>query len=437
MTMIIKHALLPASLALAISLVGCGGKDPPKVPEGGGDAGAGQVVSDSNGTQVGIKDENTSGLSGNAKDAYDKGFKAWLEGDLAGAKKGFKEASAADPKSPSPHYSLGVVLERLGELADAQQEYRAAFTAVPDHEPSIGAFALSLANSGHAGEADTFLTDKKSKMPQSPAILTYLAEVKSLSKDHGTAQQMAQDALRINPDFKPAMVAIARDHWRARKIELAKYALQAVLEGFGEGSPARDKDNPEAHVLRGLINRETGRRAAAMADFEAAYAKRPDMAECLVQLGAMKLEAGNAQEALPLLEKAVRYAPKVALGHLHLGDGYRVMGRIADAKREFDLALSLDSSLSTVHYNLGLLYLFAPSVPGSSAQDQTSSAIKEFETYKTMRGPKPAQGTNDDVDELLNRAKAKQAEQKNAAAAAAAPPASAAPAPAGSGAAKK
>jgi hypothetical protein len=111
------------------------------------------------------------------------------------------------------------------------------------------------------------------------------------------------------------------------------------------------------------------------------------------------------------------------------------MGRIPEAKQEFDQALSLDSTLATVHYNLGLLYLFAPSVPGTNAQDQTSSAIKEFETYKTMRGPKAAPGATDDVDDLLNRAKAKQAEQKNAAAVVAAPASSAAPA--GSGAAGK
>ncbi len=46
---------------------------------------------------------------------------------------------------------------------------------------------------------------------------------------------------------------MARDHYRARKLDLAKYALQAMLEGFGESSPARDKDNAEAHLLRGLM----------------------------------------------------------------------------------------------------------------------------------------------------------------------------------------
>jgi len=440
----ITHSVLFGASASAFALLfalvatgasGCGGDDkkvnyPPKAE---GDAGpqSGQVVTDNKGAEVAVTDV-TSGLTGAAKEAYERGFKAWLEGDVAGAKKGFSEAAAADPKSPMPHYSLGVVLERTGDLSGAQQEYRSAFTAVPEHDLSIAAYALSLANSGHAGEAETFLNDKKSKLPSSPRILTALAEVKSQQKDHGTAQTFAQDALRLNPDFKEAMVTVARDHYRARKMDLAKYALKAILDGFGESQPARDPTNAEAHLIRGLIERESGQRAAAMKDFEAAFAKRPDMIEVLVQLGSMRLEAGNAAEAQPLFEKALRYTQQNPLAHLNLGDCYRLAGRVSDAKKELDTALAQDGTLAQAHYDLGLLYLFSPSVPGTNANEQVATALKEFETYKTMRGPKAPPGTSDDIDDLINKAKAKQNELKNAASAAATPPASGAPAASGS-----
>ena len=120
-----------------------------------------------------------------------------------------------------------------------------------------------------------------------------------------------------------------------------------------------------------------------------------------------------------------------------LGDGYRLMGRPADAKRELEQSLALDSTLAIAHYNLGLLYLVAASVPGMNANEQSSQSIKEFETYKTMRGAKVEKG--DDVDELLNRAKVKQAELKQAQAApppAATPAAPATPAAGDAGAAK-
>jgi Tfp pilus assembly protein PilF len=351
-------------------------------------------------------------ISGPAKSGYDRGYKAFAAGDLPGAKAAFLEATRADSSAPAPHYALGTVLDRLGDVSGAQQEYRAAFTAKPDYEIAIGAYALSLASAGHTGEADTFLTDKQQKAPNSPALMTYLAEIKSMAGNSGDAQRLAQSALALNPDFKPAMVVIAHDHYRARRMELANYALTAILEGFGQLSPPRDKDNPDAHLLRGLIEKESGQRAAAMADFDAARAKRPDMVEALIQSGVMKLEAGNVTEATPMLESAVRYAPNSALAHLNLGDAYRLGGRIPDAKKEFDTALAMDSSLAVVHYDLGLLYLFSPSVAGTTAEAQISTAIRELNNYKSMRGARATPGTNDDVDELLSRATAKLAELK-------------------------
>lgn len=421
----------------ALLLVACGGADK-QVVAPAKDAPAGTPVESKAGGQIGVVDSaGGSGLTGAALSAYQDGWKAWLNGNLQTAKKKFQEAQGLDSKSPTPSYSLGVVLDRLGDFAGAQQAYRSAFSASPEHEVSMCAYALSLATAGHAGEADTFISDKRAKKPESPRLATCNAELKSIANDHATAQQLAQDALRMDPDFKDAMVAIARDHYRVRKIDLAKYALQAILDGFGDASPARDKDNAEAHLIRGLIYREGGARAVALQDFEAAVKRRPDLVEALVNLGSMRLEAGNANEAAPVLESATRFAPNNALAHLNLGDAYRLQGKYADAKKEFDLALSKDSSLAAAHYDLGLMYLTAPTIPGNSPDSQVSTALKELETYKTMRGPKAPAGVQDDIDDLIARAKAKQAELKQAPAAAApaaAPAASSRAAPAAPGA---
>jgi tetratricopeptide (TPR) repeat protein len=417
-----------ASTVLAALLVACGGaaNKEPETPQtvagqgSGGSSNGGSAVPDMH------ADVNDA-----AKPAYARGWAAWASGDLAAAASAFQEAASADPKSGAPDYSLGVVKDRLGDAAGAQQAYRAAFTAKPDYDVAIAAYAESLAATGHAGEADTFLTDKHGKYPKSARITAALADVKSIEKDSGSAQQLAQDALRIDPNFTPAMVVIARDNYRTRRMELARYALQAILDGFGDASPARDKDNAEAHLLRGLIERESGQRAKALDDFSAAFSKRPDLVEADIQLGVMRLEAGNSTDALPVLESAVRYAPRSALAHLNLGDCYRLSARPADAKREFSSALSLDSTLAAVHYDLGLLYLFSPTIPGTTPDDQVATAIKELDTYRSMRGGKAGGGGADDADDLYNRAKAKQAEMKQGAAAAAGgnkPAAGAAPA---------
>ena len=405
------RTLIAASLVLValgpVAVVACGGDDSknPKYPGkgDGGDEGGETAEADDAGTTTagGGNDQPPATVSGSAKGDYDDGYKAWMTGDLQTAKGKFRDATKDDPKESAAYYALGCVLERLGDNSGAQTAYRQAFTAKSSDEQAMGAYALNLAHTGHQTEADSFLTDKHQRAPSSARLETYLAEVKSLEKDSSSAQQLAQDALRIDPNFKDAMVVIARDHYRNGRADLSLYALQAILEGFGAASPARDPGNAEALLLRGIIARDRGNRIAAMKDFDAARLKRPDLIEATMQVAAMKLEAGNASEAQPLLESAVKFAPQSAIAHMNLGDCYRLAGRWADAKKELDQSLALDSSLMGAHYAMGLMYRFAPSFPGMDQKGQLNAALREFNTYKQMRGPKAAAGVSDDIDDLI------------------------------------
>jgi tetratricopeptide (TPR) repeat protein len=361
-----------------------------------------------------------------------------MAGDLKTAKSAFSDASAKAPNAAGPRYSLGCVLERLGDTQGALSAYRGAAQANSKYDVAAGAYALLMARTGHGPDAEQFLTQRRSQSQSSALLLTYLAEVKSIEGDSPGAQQLAQQALEQQPDSKDAMIVIARDYYRSHRWDLAKYALGAILDGSDDGSiPPRDAGNPQGLLLRGLIERELGQRKQAIGDFEQATSKRPDLFEGYVNLGEMKLEAGNASEAQAPLERAAAFAPNVGIAHLDLGECYRLLGRAADAKRELDTALTLDSTLAGAHYDLGLLYLFSPTVPGVMSQDdQLTHAIREFESFRSMRGAKAPKGTGDDVDELLSTAKRKQSElqMKNQAATgpsaqpATPPPASSAPA---------
>ena len=347
-------------------------------------------------------------MNGSAQSAYQKGIAAYAAGDLAGAKSALQQAVSSDPKAYQARYSLGVVLERMGD-ASALTEYRQATTIKPDYEPAILANALLIANKGSIGEAETYLNGKMGQLPNSAGVTAALAEIKSMQRDTASAQRLAQEALKKNSDYRPAMVTIARDHYRNRRLDLALYALQAILDGFGTDNPPRDKDNPDAHFLRGLILKEEGRRAAAINEFKLAATLRPDLVAARVELASYYLEAGNAVEAQPLLEGALRYDANNVIAHLNLGDCYRLASRIPEAKAQFDWVLAHDTSLAQVHYDLGLLYLFAPTIPGMDAKRQTDEAIAEINKYQQMRG-KLAAGQSDDSEELLNRAKQKQAD---------------------------
>lgn len=420
------------ALVLPFAAAACGDAPPvAKLPTQPAPAGANPTPGQQ---QIGISDQPSSfrpgdapdqapapraALTGQASALYQQALAAFAAGDLINARTLFTQTTQAEPQSHQAFYSLGVVQERLRDPG-ATASYRQAFTIVPDYEPAIIAYAMALAKKNQLSEAERTLTEKRGQMPKSAAVAATLAEIKSLQKDTGSAQRIAQEALKLNPDYRPAMVIIARDHYRNRRLDLALYALKAVLDGFEPvaENPPRDKDNAEALLLRGLIWREQGNRAGAIEQFRMAVERRPDLVEARVQLSTYLLEAGSAEEATPLLEGAVKFDAESIPAHLNLGDAYRLMQRYADAKTQFDWVVAHDASLPQVHYDLALLYLYAPNLPGMTPKSQVGAAIQDLKKFQEVRSKSEA----DDSDELLNQAKLKEGEFTAAAAAAAAPP---------------
>lgn len=406
----------------------------PAAPPVGATNAAGQQFAVSDAPSSGESAANRPDMNANAQQAYQAGMQAFMAGDLQGAKTQFNKAVGADAKAYQAYYSLAVVHERLGAAGNAASAYQTAIGIVPDYEPAIVGYALLMARAGRVSEAEDFLRSKMGAYPKSAAISTGLAEVKSLQGDSREAQRLAQEALKKNPDYRPAMVTLARDHYRNRRLDLAQYALKGILDGYGEENPPRDKNNAEAHLLRGLIYKEENRRGPAIDEFEEAIRLRPDLVEARVQLATYFMEAGNAAGAIPHLETAIRYDNANVLAHLSLGDAYRLIGKSAQAKQELEWVAQKDPSLAQPHYNLGLLYLLNSDVPGVNPTQAADKAIVHFEKYKSMKSR--SEGA-DDTEELINRAKAKKAliDAKAAeAAAAASTPAEGAPAGAADGA---
>ncbi|HEY4106843.1 MAG TPA: tetratricopeptide repeat protein [Polyangiaceae bacterium] len=436
-----------AMLGAGLLSVACGGEaatskgaaSPAEQPQ----ASSGVPAATPSGQQFGMPDAPTSAdasaanrpkMNASAQTAYNAGMAAFKNGDLQGAKNQFTQATTADPKAYQAFYSLGVVKERLNETSSALTSYRQATTVVPDYEPAIVAYSVLLARTGKPDDALDFLNQRQAQMNKSAAVTAAMAEVKSIQGNSGEAQRLAQAALKLNPDYRPAMITLARDHYRSRRLDLALYALKGILDGYGDENPPRDKNNAEAHLLRGLIYKEQGLRGAAIQELQKALDLRPDLVEARVQLSSYYLEAGNAADAQKMLEPALKYDSDNVIAHLNLGDAYRLLGRPADSKRELEWVKSRDSSIAQVHYDLGLLYLFTDNFPGMTPDQAVDAATDELNQYKKMK-PRVAGGTPDDTDELLGRAKTKKAlidskSTDTSTPAAAAPAAAATPAPA-------
>ncbi len=347
-------------------------------------------------------------MAGAAASAYAAGMEAFKSGDLDGASQQFTKAIQSDPRAYPAHVALGVVQERRGEMARALESYNAALAVAGDFGPAIQAKVHLLLAMGRASDADTFVRGLAAKFPDSAAVLAGQAEVASARGDSPSAQELAQRALKKDPDYRPAMVTLARDHYRSRRLDLALYTLTAILDGYGPENPPRDKNNADAHMLRALILKEQGKRKAAIEELGNVLTLRPDLVEARLHLATFMLEAGNAAEARPLLEDALKYDPSNVLVHLNLGDAYRLLGKPKDALDHLTWVSRKDPSMAQAAYNQGLVYLFSASVPGVTEEQAVARAIESFEHFKKLE-PRAARGAGDDVDELIARARNKKA----------------------------
>ncbi len=344
-------------------------------------------------------------MSGAASGAFESGKKAFLAGDLRGALTQYKGAVQADSRAYEAHFAQGVVFERLGQTGKAVQSYRQAVRVVPDYEEAIVAYGVLLAKEGELDSALAFLQKKSAEVGRSAPLLAAMAEVRSLQGESGKAQTLAQESLKVDPSYKPAMVVLARDLYRARRVDLALYALRGILDGYGEGNPPRDKNNAEAHMLRGLIFSERGLRGPAMKEMKSALALRSDLVDAHLVVANYMMEAGNAQGAQSHLEMAIRYDNGNVSAHLQLGDAYRLLNRADDARRELEWVLAAEPNQAAAHYNLGLLFLLGARLKGVSEGQGIDKAIEHLEAYKA----RAERGGPDDVDDLLTRAKTKKA----------------------------
>ncbi len=363
----------------------------------------------------------TSKLVGAARDAYDRGVASYNAGDLAGALTAFQQAVGAESKAYEAHYALAVTYERMGKNSEALEHYREAYKLNPNYDAAIAGYGYLLYRQGSKTEAESFLTDQQAKNSKSVGLMTALAEVKSLQGDSANAQRLAGDALTAEAKYEPAMVLIARDHYRRGRLDLASYVLTAILDGQktedekakglpAKTNPPRAPNNPEAHLLRAMILQKMGERLAAAKWFESASKLRPDLVEARLQLGLIRLEANDADGALEPLQKAVAYASGNVEAHLALGEAYRLSaGKSADAKAQYNWVLGAPAAAAQLkalaQYDLGLLFFLTPSIDGLSDSARYDKSIGYWNDFKAAKGGSNGPSWPSDADDLIDQAR--------------------------------
>lgn len=380
-----------------------------------------------------------------------------------------KPADAAEPEAAAP--------------ADAPADSEAAVDAEPDEPkltPAQEAGLDRLAEGRRAvadGEFETASERFKAALSADPQLadaqynLGVLAEWRG---DTTAARREYEAALRINPEFEPAVTAIANIMLRAgdlngalsyaqqqlarkpqsiglrnavNRVQLqfagrepqiiadtkkilredeknvpAMINLAAAYDQQGKhelaiailgNAKALEPHNPEIRARAALAHQALGENLRARLVLEEAAALPGGAtAEVHNNLGLAYHAAGDYQGAAEQFELALARWPDMIAAQINLGNALKGQQRYTDAVKALLKALKLDPNSPDAYFNLGILYLDGD-IPAIDPQRRFEKAVTYFEKYKTLRRGKV---TEDPVDEYIAEAQRRiEVEKKRAA----------------------
>lgn len=123
------------------------------------------------------------------------------------------------------------------------------------------------------------------------------------------------------------------------------------------------KERARRLLNQGAQHLEAGEAQAAIRLLERANRLHADDVPTLINLGGAYVMAGRHKEAVPLLEAARDAEPQNAMIWINLGAAYLgnpILATDAQQKRAigaFEQALALNPAAPSVHYNLGLIFV--------------------------------------------------------------------------------
>jgi Flp pilus assembly protein TadD len=185
----------------------------------------------------------------------------------------------------------------------------------------------------------TFLKRRSSSQPFEPR--------KPKTAGRWPRSSNAGPVAKLEGERVPDMAAVAAAAWRRGDLGAAERAARRAV--------ATTPGDTRAHGLLGVIYRQTGRYAEAVAACRRAAALEPENATVQINLGVALRHLARLNEAEACYRRAIQLDPANAIAHSSLGVTLRRQGRDEEAEACYRLAIGLDPDYASAWLNLGIV----------------------------------------------------------------------------------
>lgn len=206
----------------------------------------------------------------------------------------------------------------------------------------------------------TLLTRTLATQPDDFRLHDALGSAYWIRRDPRDAEREWQESLRLQPDNINPLTSLGALYAEEKRYDLALPYLEKAL--------VLSPGNAGAHLNLGAAYAETGRFDRAEEQFRAAVLLTPANLTAHNVLGKLYYDSNRLAEAEQQFRESVQCEPNLAACD-YLGYIYMRWGDRERAEKAFRAALTIKSTDSHAHYNLGLIY---------AATGKNSQAVEEM-----------------------------------------------------------
>jgi predicted Zn-dependent protease len=196
--------------------------------------------------------------------------------------------------------------------------------------------------------AEVEFTGLAGSHPQNPVVQERLGYVAFLQKRFVEAEQRFEEALRLQPDFAPALVSLAGLYRMQGKPNQALARIQHQIE--------RAPQQSDFYELLGAGYLDAGDLTQAEKAYRDALTQNSKAYMSNLNLAQIYARQGKHAQAIAEMEAALEARPEFLPGYSLLGSYYEQAGNTEQAKRAYEKALELDSNFAQALNNLAWLY---------------------------------------------------------------------------------
>ena len=280
----------------------------------------------------------------------------------------------ADMKSPLPPepFVISGDIPSQASLASSENELRGELVLRPESTSTLYKLGLVLRLENKPKESLEIYTKAASLQKPDADQLRSVALDYVLLDDYPDAIHWLQTALSFDPRNVEVLYSLGRCYYTQGDYRKAEASYLHVLEI----KPDHLKTKENLGLTYEAENQPE--KAEATLRIAAAWAaKQPSDEWPFLNLGSVLVDHDHPAEAVPVLQNAVKIAPKSAPSHEKLGRALEGSGHAVEGAKELEIAVQLDPTNSAMHFELGRAYRKAGEPEKARAEFAASEALNK------------------------------------------------------------